>query len=130
MARVALTLDEYLFDTQAIARGIVVGNAIDRSVLEANALEFFRRFVLLQYFGYLRRDPDLGGYNFWLNKLDAASTSTPINSANVSNDPEALGRASRAQMIESFIRSCEYQRRFGVPTTSPNDQPVSTQCGA
>jgi hypothetical protein len=39
--------------------------------------EFNRAFVLMQYFGYLRRDPDSGpdadfsGYNFWLNKLSA-----------------------------------------------------------
>src|SRR5262249_10525496 len=33
-------------------------------------------FVMMQYFGYLRRDPDaapdsdLSGYNYWLNKLN------------------------------------------------------------
>jgi hypothetical protein len=35
-----------------------------------------RAFVLMQYFGYLRRNPDdapdgnFNGYNFWLNKLN------------------------------------------------------------
>src|SRR5262249_46829023 len=29
--------------------------------------EFNPAFVLMQYFGYLHRDPDQGGYNFWLN---------------------------------------------------------------
>ena len=40
--------------------------------------EFNRAFVLMQYFGYLRRNPydapestrDYGGYNFWLAKLN------------------------------------------------------------
>lgn len=37
---------------------------------------FNRAFVLMEYFGYLRRDPNTGqhrdfaGYNFWLEKLD------------------------------------------------------------
>lgn len=80
--------------------------------------EFNRSFVILQYFGYLRRDPDLAGYNFWLNKLDAASTSATVNSSDVSNDPVALGRIQRAEMIEAFIVSDEYQLRFGPKTQS------------
>jgi len=27
----------------------------------------------MQYFGYLRRDPDTSGFNFWLNKLNAST---------------------------------------------------------
>jgi hypothetical protein len=34
--------------------------------------QFNRAFVLLQYFVYLRRDPDLAGYDFWLNILNNA----------------------------------------------------------
>src|SRR6185312_1674515 len=26
-------------------------------------------FVMMEYFGYLRRDPDANGYQFWLQKL-------------------------------------------------------------
>lgn len=89
--------------------------------------EFNRAFVLLQYFGYLQRnpndapEPDLGfaGNNFWLNKMDAASTSEPLNSQNVANDPVALGRVQRAEMIEAFIISIEHQQRFGAVTTQP-----------
>ncbi len=92
--------------------------------------DFNRAFVLLQYFGYLRRNPDIAGYNFWLAKLDAASTSTTINRMNVPNDEEAIGRIRRSQMVEAFIRSCEYQRRFGPATTSPDDRPVATACSA
>src|SRR5205823_11951147 len=50
-----------------------------RCVAENSTLaqqEFNRAFVLMQYFGYLRRNPndapdsDFSGYNFWLQKLD------------------------------------------------------------
>jgi CSLREA domain-containing protein len=59
-------------------------------------------FVLMQYFGYLRRDPDsapdtnFGGYNFWLTKL---------NSFN--------GDFHAAEMVRAFIESLEYRSRFG-----------------
>ncbi|MDQ1729018.1 MAG: hypothetical protein QOD33_1143, partial [Pyrinomonadaceae bacterium] len=63
-----------------------------------------RAFVLMQYFGYLRRNPDaapettldFGGYNFWLNKLD-----------------EANGDFIAAEMVKAFITSGEYRNRFG-----------------
>lgn len=54
-------------------------------------------FVLLQYFGYLRRDPDLPGYQFWLNKLN-----------------EFGGDFRRAEMVKAFILSTEYRTRFGL----------------
>jgi uncharacterized protein (TIGR03118 family) len=60
--------------------------------------EFNRAFVTMEYFGYLRRDPDAGGFNFWLNKL---------NSFN--------GDFQRAEMVKAFLRSTEYRRRFGPP---------------
>jgi hypothetical protein len=64
--------------------------------------EFNRAFVLMQYFGYLRRDPNdapdgnFVGYNFWLDKL---------NSCN--------GDFNQAEMVKAFISSTEYRRRFG-----------------
>src|SRR5437764_906802 len=62
-------------DTAARARAL-------RRVAENPSLarqEFNRAFVLMQYFGYLRRSPndapertlDFTGYNFWLNKLNS-----------------------------------------------------------
>ena len=63
--------------------------------------EYNRAFVLAQYFGYLRRDPEDSGYNFWLNVLD----SQPSN--------------SRA-MVRAFITSTEYQNRFGPVHTHSN----------
>jgi hypothetical protein len=63
--------------------------------------EFNRAFVLAQYFGYLRREPDDSGYNFWLNVLN----SQPSN--------------FRA-MVCAFITSNEYQDRFGIAHTHSN----------
>jgi len=94
-------------DTTARARAL-------RRVAENATLaqqEFNRAFVLMQYFGYLRRNPndapeatrDFAGYNFWLNKL---------NSFN--------GNFISAEMVKAFLSSSEYRRRFGreVGTTS------------
>ncbi|HEV2762066.1 MAG TPA: Spy/CpxP family protein refolding chaperone [Pyrinomonadaceae bacterium] len=60
------------------------------------AREKNRAFVLMQYFGYLQRDPDEAGYNFWLKKLD-----------------EHHGDFIAAEMVRSFITSGEYRGRFG-----------------
>ncbi len=62
-----------------------------------------RAFVLMQYFGYLRRDPNSGqdtdysGYDFWLRKLDQFN-----------------GNFIAAEMVKAFIISTEYRRRFGA----------------
>jgi len=64
--------------------------------------EFNRAFVLMQYYGYLRRNPnnlpdsDYSGYDFWLTKL---------NSFN--------GNFIQAEMVKAFITSSEYRQRFG-----------------
>ena len=76
-----------------------------RSVAENSQLriaQFNRAFVLMQYFGYLRRncndapDSDFKGYTFWLNKLDSFG-----------------GDFVSAEMVKSFIISEEYRQRFG-----------------
>ena len=59
-------------------------------------------FVLMQYFGYLRRSPtdppdtDNSGYNFWLQKLN-----------------DFNGDFRKAEMVQAFISSDEYRQRFG-----------------
>jgi len=58
--------------------------------------EFNRAFVLLEYFGYLRRSPDSAGFNFWLNKLNSFG-----------------GDFIKAEMVKAFISSQEYRSRFG-----------------
>ena len=55
-----------------------------------------RMFVLMEYFGYLRRDPDTAGFNFWLTKLNQFN-----------------GNFVKADMVKSFIVSGEYRGRFG-----------------
>jgi hypothetical protein len=53
-------------------------------------------FVMMEYFGYLRRDPDESGYAFWLKKLNQFD-----------------GNFEQAEMVKAFIRSGEYRQRFG-----------------
>lgn len=57
--------------------------------------EYNNAFVLMQYFGYLRRDPDASGYQFWLDVLNNK----------VANNYRG--------MVCAFITSAEYQNRFG-----------------
>jgi hypothetical protein len=52
-------------------------------------------FVMMEYFGYLRRDPDDSGYQFWLNKLNQFG-----------------GNFEQAEMVKAFIVSGEYRGRF------------------
>ena len=52
-------------------------------------------FVMMEYFGYLRRDPDTSGYNFWLDKLN-----------------QFAGNFEQAEMVKAFIVSGEYRARF------------------
>ena len=52
-------------------------------------------FVLMQYFGYLRRDPDEAGFNFWLTKLENHG-----------------GDFVSAEMVKAFLVSGEYGGRF------------------
>src|ERR1700682_5498914 len=71
---------------------------IIRQVAEDDAFaraEFNQAFVLMQYFGYLRRDPEPHGLEFWLNVL---------------NGKPAEASAYRS-MVCSFLSSTEYQSR-------------------
>ena len=70
---------------------------------------FNRAFVLMEYFGYLRRDPDPAGFAFWLDKLNSVS----LPGEDVRDPGVALARITRAQMVEAFIDSIEYRGRFG-----------------
>jgi hypothetical protein len=61
-------------------------------------------FVITEYFGYLRRNPqdppdtDLAGFNSWLAKLNLFG-----------------GDFRSAEMVKAFISSLEYRSRFGQP---------------
>ncbi|HKB66339.1 MAG TPA: S8 family serine peptidase [Pyrinomonadaceae bacterium] len=85
-------------DTAARARAV-------RAIAENGTFsqqEKNKAFVLMQYFGYLRRDPDTNpdtdytGYDFWLGKLNQFN-----------------GNFVNAEMVKAFIVSGEYRHRFG-----------------
>lgn len=110
-------------ERQAAAGIYGTGNTIGRgaalkSVIDSDSVfdkQYNPAFVLMQYFGYLRRDADdppdnnFGGYNFWLNKMDQFS----LSGENVRDDRVALSRVKRADMVRAFIISSEYLGRFG-----------------
>jgi hypothetical protein len=84
-------------------RAATVRQVVENSLFSNR--EFNKAFVLMQYFGYLRRNPNdppeiglnFDGYNFWLRKLN-----------------EHGGNFIQAEMVKSFIVSGEYRRRFGL----------------
>jgi hypothetical protein len=79
-------------DNGQMTRGEVLRNIVEN---QAVADKFFNRaFVAMQYFGYLRRDPDTIGFQNWLDTLNA--------------DPSNF-----RHMIFGFIFSTEYRQRFG-----------------
>ena len=82
------------------ARSRALRDVAENSLLQQQ--EFNRAFVLMQFFGYLRRNPndpqdtDYSGYEFWLNKLNLFN-----------------GNYNQAEMVKAFITSVEYRQRFG-----------------
>ena len=95
--------DAFLNDVNNGGRGAMLRNLADSAAYKTAV--FNRAFVLMQYFGYLRRDPDAGGYDFWLGVL---------------NQQPANARG----MVCAFITSAEYQQRFGANTPRSNPECV------
>jgi Tol biopolymer transport system component len=87
-------------DTAARVRAL--RRVADNSTLKQQELN--KAFVLMQYFGYLRRNPfdppeptlDYQGFNFWLTKLNQFD-----------------GNFVNAELVKAFIISGEYRHRFG-----------------
>jgi hypothetical protein len=88
-----------------LSAGIKTRAQVLRAVAENQTLasaEKNRAFVLMQFFGYLRRNPndpqdaDYTGYDFWLGKLNQFN-----------------GNFENAEMVKAFINSTEYRQRFG-----------------
>ena len=76
-----------------------------QSIADSNSLrqaEVQPAFVLMEYYGYLRRNPtdppdgNDNGYQFWLAKLNSFG-----------------GDAGKAEMVKAFINAIEYRSRFG-----------------
>ena len=86
--------------TSLFPRARALRDVSENSIL--NQQEFNRAFVLMQFFGYLRRNPndlpdsDYTGYDFWLTKLNQFN-----------------GNFVAAEMVKAFITSTEYRNRFG-----------------
>jgi hypothetical protein len=87
------------------AGGTAGRTAAFRSAVDSTSVrnaELNPAFVLLEYYGYLRRNPtdpphnnDVG-YQFWLTKLNAFG-----------------GNFVNAEMVKAFLASTEYRQRFG-----------------
>jgi hypothetical protein len=98
--------------TDVNARSRALRDVADNSTLQQQ--EFNKAFVLMQYFGYLRRNPndapdsDFSGYAFWLSKLNS------------------FGNYVDAEMVKAFILSGEYRQRFGGAGASSSPTPTPT----
>jgi uncharacterized repeat protein (TIGR01451 family) len=83
-------------------RAQVVGDVIEIQAFKDR--EYNPSFVLMQYFGYLRRNPDAAGYAFWLDIIN-------------NRDPN-----NYRSMVCAFITSAEYQQRFSPVVTHSNQE--------
>jgi glucose/arabinose dehydrogenase len=79
---------------QSLTRAQVVRAIADSD--QINQAEFNPAFVAMQYFGYLRRDPEPQGYANWLATINA--------------NPSDF-----RSMVNGFLNSQEYRLRFGQP---------------
>src|SRR5262249_46407932 len=88
----------------ALDSGTMTRAQVLRAVAEDTDLsnsEINRAFVLMEYIGYLRRDPNSGqdtdytGFDFWLTKLNQFN-----------------GNYINAEMVKAFTSSIEYRQRF------------------
>lgn len=77
-------------------RSQVLREIVDSQAFAGRRSVFNQAFVLSQYFGYLRRDPDAGGFQNWLTYLN--------------NNPNDF-----RTMVHGFVNSIEYRARFGRP---------------
>ena len=78
-------------DAGAKTRAQVLREVVESA--EAEARYYNEAFVAMQYFGYLRRDPDPAGYGGWLDHLNRTG--------------------NYREMVWGFLYSPEYKLRFG-----------------
>ena len=88
-------------DTLA-SRAAVMRTIADNAAFKQS--QYNAAFVLAEYFGYLRRDPDQAGYDFWLNVLNNGD------------------RDNYRGMVCAFITSTEYQKRFSITVSRGNGE--------
>jgi hypothetical protein len=95
--QVSLSNKQTLID--GLTAGTMTRAEVLRNVVESQVVfdkYIIPSFVTMEYFGYLRRDPDEIGYQNWVDTL----TGDPNN---------------YRHMIFGFIYSTEYRSRFGTP---------------
>jgi uncharacterized protein (TIGR03118 family) len=83
-------------DAAQKTRAQVLQEIVDSFQFVNDTPTFSRAYILAQYFGYLRRNPDQAGYNMWLTYLTA--------------NPRDF-----RTMVLGFVNSNEYRSRFGTP---------------
>ena len=76
-------------------RAQVLQEIVDSPVFANHTPTFNRAYVLAQYFGYLRRDPEPDGFNAWLNYLNTHP-------------------GDFRTMVNGFVNSAEYRQRFNA----------------
>ena len=100
-----LTFGEFFELSNRLMAGLETRGSVLRKIAEKQNFsdaERSRAFVLMQYYGYLRRNPDdlpdsdFAGFDFWLGKMN-----------------EFGGDYRSAEMVKAFITSDEYRHRFG-----------------
>jgi hypothetical protein len=90
----------YIATVTNFGRGAGTRQIIDEASFQT--AEFNPAFVLMSYFGYLRREKDQGGYLFWLDVLNN----------HLPGDDSAYRK-----MVCAFETSAEYQLRFSSTVT-------------
>jgi hypothetical protein len=88
--------------SQTESRALVVSGLADNARFKQ--AEYNSAFVLTEYFSYLRRDADQGGFDFWLNVLNARDA------------------GNYRGMVCSFVTSAEYQQRFSGVVARGNNE--------
>ncbi|MFL6212099.1 MAG: TIGR03118 family protein [Pyrinomonadaceae bacterium] len=76
-------------------RAQVLQDFVENARFVNDAATFNRAFVLTEYFGYLRRNPEAAGFNAWLNFLNTHP-------------------GDFRTMVNGFVNSLEYRQRFGA----------------
>jgi len=100
--REALIQEYHAYSDLNQSRSAVLREIADNEAFKATV--FNHSFVLMQYFGYLRRDPEPEGLAFW---YDVLNNTAPGDYRGI-----ACG----------FITSAEYQRRFSSVATRANGE--------
>jgi hypothetical protein len=94
-----------LYDGTNSGRAAVLNRLVSEpAMIDAH---YNQAFVMVQYFSYLRREPDDSGFNFWVSTLK----SKPLRDSG----------AARS-MVCAFLSSTEYQNRFGMLTTASGSE--------